>query len=439
MALARRVRSTNQVDHLSGPAWPVTLASQQPGVHPVEVLLPRLRNRNPPARYADYVMDGQGAGSSAGAGAGAGRGAPNSTPRPPFPPGHSPRGGSASRGALGGYHTPDGSENGRRVDSARFFALEATVNRLADSLRDLPQLSANVDALLRVQQPPAAPPPQQLGNPPPALPAQQPPPAAPPRPVKLPTLWKEMPEPWFHHVEGIFRAAHVFQQQPRYDALLTALTDEHATLLGALLRMDQASPTIYDDAKALILRKTTLTPIEKARKLVSLPALGDDKPSELLERLMALQDERFWIDPLFLMMWIDRLPENIGNIVVNRPMTTVAELRAAAAEADLLASNNRQRTVSFVPPPPVAVVDHPDVDAIHHRRPPPRRRGRSVQPARNHQRRPSGPGSSFQVNNNDPHCRFHQQWGDRARNCAPTCPKYATFQSPSGNATQGRR
>ena len=169
MALARRVRSTNQVDHLSGPAWPVTLASQQPGVHPVEVLLPRLRIRNLPARYADYVMDGQGAGSSAGVG----RGTPNGTPRPPFPPGHSPRGGSASRGALGGYHTPDGSENrenGRRVDSARFFALEATVNRLADSLRDLPTLSANVDALLRVQQPPAAPPPQQLGIPPPALP-----------------------------------------------------------------------------------------------------------------------------------------------------------------------------------------------------------------------------------------------------------------------------
>ena len=177
--------------------------------------------------------------------------------------------------------------------------------------------------------------------------------------VKLSDFWQRNPWPWFQHIEAQFQLRGITQDVTKYFHVVAALDASTTARAMALL---EAPPAVgkYDTLKAFLTKLFELSELEKADRLLSLNGLGDSKPSELMERMLAVLGSA---DPAFLFthIFLRQLPAPVRTALACSPFSTSKDYRELAAEADRIFLANRQQLVhallpthgvSTPPPPP---------------------------------------------------------------------------------------
>ena len=155
----------------------------------------------------------------------------------------------------------------------------------------------------------------------------------------------------------------------------------------------------YITLKARLLNTFSLTKQQRASRLLSIAGLGDRRPSELMDEMLALLGDH---KPclLFEELFRQQLPADVRMAMANADFS---DPRAAAQVADQLWASRPQpfaATVNSNPTP-----EEPNVAAVRHT-----------------ERKRPDTGT----------CYFHQKFGSGARKCTPPCK----FQ---GNGQAGRR
>ena len=215
--------------------------------------------------------------------------------------------------------------------------------------------------------------------------------------VKLPDFWQHNPRPWFQHIEAQFHLRGITQDATKYFHVVAAL-DASTTARVMMLLEDPPAAGKYDALKSLLLRLYELSELEKADLLLSFNGLGDGKPSDLMERMLAVLGSA---DPAFLFkhVFLRQLPVPVRTSLASSPLFSTKDYRALAAEADRVFLANRQQFVHALlphqgaPALPTPLEDYGDTAA--------------AVTARRHY--------------DDGLCYYHARFGAKAKQCRKPC------------------
>lgn len=226
--------------------------------------------------------------------------------------------------------------------------------------------------------------------------------------VILPEFWTKEPVAWFRHAEAQFWASNITSELAKYNHVLSKLpTDTLTDILDLLNELDlnPTSSTQYQQLKARLLTNFLPSKWTRARQIINHPPLGDQRPSSLMNKMLALLPPGDNPDTLFLTHFLDRLPQNIReHLAIN----TFNSPRDLAQHADQLWEARSTSNVSLA-----SLSLSKDTNyQKRFRSPSPNKRFSSPFP------RPRSPSPHNHKSNL---CHFHQRFGTAARNCQPPC------------------
>jgi hypothetical protein len=220
--------------------------------------------------------------------------------------------------------------------------------------------------------------------------------------VKLPTFWPSQPRAWFVQAEAQFTIRGITQDATKYAYLVAAL-DQHTAerLIDALENPPDSRR--YDSLKERLLSAFSLSLRERAQRLLSMRGLGDRRPSELMDEMLALLGDH---PPclLFMELFHQQLPADVRLALASCTETDAREL---ARRADTLWASRVA--------PAVAVVSAEISDNVHAVR---RSDAASTVPS------PKSLTAGL--------CFYHKKFGAKAQRCRAPC-------SFSGNGPAGRQ
>ncbi len=205
--------------------------------------------------------------------------------------------------------------------------------------------------------------------------------------LKLPQFWQNQPRVWFGQAEAQFQVRNITQDDTKYYYALAALDQDTATRVVDLIEHPPANDK-YNALKDRLITTFALSERERARALLDMPDLGDDKPSALMDKMLALLGNHH---PCFLFreLFLDRLPEDIHKILVHSEVQDPLQLAQAA-------------------------------DRLHQTHCTSASAIRSEPPGRVSGRKGQYRGGPNQRNNPD-YCYYHDRFGEKAKNCEPPC------------------
>ena len=149
--------------------------------------------------------------------------------------------------------------------------------------------------------------------------------------LKLPTFWVSQPAIWFAQTEAQFGLRRITVDNTKYYYVLAALDQDTAPRLLDLIA-NPPDEGKYDTLKTRLLTTFGLSEREKASRLLHFRPLGDSKPSELMNEMLALLGDHLpclFFEQLFL----ERLPDDIRIQLVD---SKIENHRALAQRADAL-------------------------------------------------------------------------------------------------------
>ena len=105
--------------------------------------------------------------------------------------------------------------------------------------------------------------------------------------LKLPTFWSSQPEVWFPQAESQFSISSITAEETMYHYVVSALDQETAVRVLDIIKV-RPTKTPYTTLKTRLLGTFTLSEYERAGQILHMPPLGDNKPSQLMDQMMAL-------------------------------------------------------------------------------------------------------------------------------------------------------
>ncbi|KYM93622.1 hypothetical protein ALC62_15779 [Cyphomyrmex costatus] len=105
--------------------------------------------------------------------------------------------------------------------------------------------------------------------------------------AKIPPFWKENPALWFAQIEAAFNISRITSDDTKYRYVILHLDNTSLPFVSDII--SNPPPTErYQALKDRIIRSFDETGESKLRKLIRGNELGDDKPSNFLQRLRNL-------------------------------------------------------------------------------------------------------------------------------------------------------
>ena len=207
---------------------------------------------------------------------------------------------------------------------------------------------------------------------------------------KLPDFYRHRPEVWFSYVESQFLLRGINDDEKRFAYVVSALHPEVAKLITNAIVPPPTSDW-YPTIKARLLREFTLTAAERANVLLDLPGLGDQRPSQLLSKMLQLLPGPEQANPgiLFKQLFVRQLPSEIRAHIMDK---YDLDIRALAEEADRYFTLTGAR-ISAVRAAPSPAINPPGPSSSSSGR---RRRSGAM-------------------------CFYHARYGDRAHKCENPC------------------
>ena len=256
--------------------------------------------------------------------------------------------------------------------------------------------------------------------------------------VKLPAFWANKPEKWFTHIDAQFIIGDITASRTKAAYVIAAL-DETTSDLVDNISLDGADP--YAEIKAALTRACAKTVRERVADLLSIPAMGAERPSRYATRLLQTAadiETKDFLREIFLR----GLPSNIRETLIN----DASDLAGLGEKADTFFTTSGA-AINAVD---AASEENDSINAAsrkfeRHRserpsrpnNPPPRQSG---QPPRHDDRSTRQGGgdvdrSTGYLDRETPGfslCKYHRRFGHNANKCQPPCLM-------SGNANAGAR
>ena len=108
--------------------------------------------------------------------------------------------------------------------------------------------------------------------------------------IKLPEFWCNSPEVWFARVEAQFGTKNITQDQTRYDYVVSALDFKTAEEVHDVL-VNPPESNKHVTLKRALVKAFGKTQAQRDSELLNLNGLGDRKPTALLRKINALNDD----------------------------------------------------------------------------------------------------------------------------------------------------
>ena len=105
--------------------------------------------------------------------------------------------------------------------------------------------------------------------------------------LKLSSFWATQPRVWFKQTEAQFAPRNITADATKYYYVVSALDQDTAQRLIDLLDNPPEDNT-YTTLKERLLVTFELSEYERAARLLSMPNLGDRKPSALMDEMLGL-------------------------------------------------------------------------------------------------------------------------------------------------------
>ena len=239
--------------------------------------------------------------------------------------------------------------------------------------------------------------------------------------VKLPEFWTKSPAVWFARIEAQFNTKNISQDQTKYDYVVSALDANTAEEIQHIL-LNPPTTGKYESLKNELNKTFGKSQFERDSELLNINGLGDRRPSALLRKINALNN-----DPQTLKraIFLANLPSEIRNVLVAQHFTDTEQLAAAADRVWESQSYNINH-IRCPPMSPASPIMHNEeidsVDAISANH-------KSRRPRQQSKRSTSPPSICF----------YHTRFGLDARKCQGNC-KFSSLPSSkvvpkfSGNA-----
>ena len=236
--------------------------------------------------------------------------------------------------------------------------------------------------------------------------------------VKLPVFWAENAEVWFAQADAQFAIKQVTRSATKFYHCVAALAKEDAAQIIDLIRAPPALDP-YETLKRRLVQLYELNGYQRFEALLSLPLASDQKPSNLMNRMLALLPEDYKVGFIFRGLFLRRLPSDIRTHLLQ---DDISDPRALALKADELFQSFGSRPVSSLFPQDsdVSLELFPgEVNALR------RQKKSSVSGSRSSSGSKQIPSSS-RSNSRRPAqtsslCWYHRAHGENAEHCRQPC------------------
>lgn len=131
--------------------------------------------------------------------------------------------------------------------------------------------------------------------------------------VKPPQFFKDEPDLYFIQMEAQFRNAHITNENTKFDHVIASLDPQYLQLVSDLIR-NPPTENRYSELKQRLVKEFTDSDQRKLRRLIKEIELGDDKPSQLLQKMKKLAGNSI-SDDAIKSLWIERLPESVRAVI----------------------------------------------------------------------------------------------------------------------------
>ena len=119
-------------------------------------------------------------------------------------------------------------------------------------------------------------------------------------------------------MEPTFNRHDVVDSRLRFDLILPALPEEVIGQIHGVLRAVEHLDRPYVDLKARLLKLFTPKPVDNCLKLIHGLELGDRRPIQLMEAMLALLPSGAEDDILFKTLYVTKLPKEVrGHVLAN--------------------------------------------------------------------------------------------------------------------------
>jgi len=170
-----------------------------------------------------------------------------------------------------------------------------------------------------------------------------------PHKVKLASFWPNKPKVWFTTAEAEFDTYYVQDSRARFNLVLKALPDEAMERAAAIVENPEQCQDPYGALKARLLEAYQMDPWEASSRLLHFRELGEMKPSQMMDSMLALHHP----DHLFKAVFLQRLPSDMRDHVQRE--ATRLDCRELAAFADSIWQSrnaSRANVLAALPLPP---------------------------------------------------------------------------------------
>jgi len=167
-----------------------------------------------------------------------------------------------------------------------------------------------------------------------------------PHKVKLPSFWPNKPRAWFTHAEAAFDTFYVTDSRQRFNIVLPCLSEDALDGVSALVELPNMLQHPYEALKERLLQIYQPDPWEQAGRLLSFRELGDMKPSQLMNSMLALLPRGEPTGFLFKKIFLDRLPNDVRTHVQAAAQNQTCQQLAAFADGIWQARNTTRSNVA---------------------------------------------------------------------------------------------
>ncbi|XP_037508164.1 uncharacterized protein LOC119383955 [Rhipicephalus sanguineus] len=150
--------------------------------------------------------------------------------------------------------------------------------------------------------------------------------------LKLPHFWRKNRRVWFSKVEARFQLRRITSQESKYLHVVAALPPAIADAVDDVL-VSTPSDKAYDELKTTVLKRLEVPGQSRLQQLMSHEELGDQRPSQLLDRMSQLLGQQASEErqqPLLHELFLHRLPQSTRMILAGSDDMTLERLAQLA-------------------------------------------------------------------------------------------------------------
>jgi len=163
-----------------------------------------------------------------------------------------------------------------------------------------------------------------------------------PHRVRLPGFWTKDAVAWFALADSTFETCYVVASRMKFNLVLAALADDTLEQVRSVLHAVNTLADPYGVLRDRLVELYTPNDLELIFRLLHAPDIGDRRPSQLMESLLAMLPQGEVDGLIFKGIFVSRLPEDLRDHV-GRHVRTMRSRELAALADDLWCTKNARK------------------------------------------------------------------------------------------------